>query len=429
VALAALLAYLAAIYVQPAIKFPALAPLRPVLVLSIFLMVAAIAYLVQRRRPLTVDGEMRQILIFLAYMALCVVTAYLKVQALEKWLTFAQLMLVVFLMINIVDTLPRLRRFLYGMLAIHVLVALDGLRGFYTAGEREEAEGLQGTLSGFLGDTNDFALAMLVMVPYAYFLAAEARRPATRLLLRGVTVLYVLAAMFSFSRGGFLTLLAVLGCFVWRSKRRVQGLAAGAVLALALVVALPSTFWARMGTISEAGTDANAQTRLLAWQAGLRMWTTNPLFGMGPGNFQTGYRLYKPEGAGNQIFAAHSIYFQVLGELGVGGLSLGAWLVRSALQTRRAVRRQLDADAWRDHPDRPFGRAVANASEASLLAFLVGGAFLSAAYYPHFWFNLAFTQMLAVGVRLAAARAVEPRAVRLVNRFNPRPGQAAAETP
>jgi O-antigen ligase len=116
---------------------------------------------------------------------------------------------------------------------------------------------------------------------------------------------------------------------------------------------------------------------------------------MGPGNFVTGYRvLYKPPEARNRtLFSAHSIYFQIMGELGFTGFALLAALVISCLKAQRAVLARRPEE-FGDPADAAFLVAAAHATRASLLGYLVGGAFLSAAYYPHLWFNAALTQIL-----------------------------------
>ena len=68
----------------------------------------------------------------------------------------------------------------------------------------------------------------------------------------------------------------------------------------------------------------------------------------------------------------------------------------SSLRTQNALlKRSQRMDGRRGAGDARFARAAGCALQSSLLAFLVGGSFLSAAYYPYLWFNAAVTEMLA----------------------------------
>ncbi len=406
--------YLAALYLQVGVKFPVLAPLRPLMTLAILVAVTGLLYMARRARGVTFDGQIRLMVVFLGFLSASLLFAHIRSFALDKWVDFAKMVVLAFFTVNIVDSLRKTRWLLWAFLIIHVPVAIEGLRGFYTVtGAREDAQFLRGTLSSFLGNSNDFALAVLVILPYAYFLMFAVRSTLARAFVGGCCVLFGLAAMFTFSRGGFVTLLALLGYFALKSARRVQVAAVAGALAVVSLAVLPAAYWQRMETITEYDSDWNATTRFWAWRAGLNMALENPILGMGPGNFVTAYRkFYRPEEAtSRQPFAAHSIYFQVMGELGFVGLGLFVWFAASTYKSQSALLTELQARRLDDSADGRFVKAAAHAMQASLLAFLTGGAFLSAAYYPHLWLNATLTQLLvsAAGESLLARSPLAPR--------------------
>ena len=406
-----ILMYLAAVYLQPGIKYPALAPFRPVVVLGVFAIVSGTVYLVRRQgRPLIFDRQLKMMFIILLFMGVSVLGAYIKILAYEEWVAFAKVVVFTVFLVNVVDSVPKFKGLLYVLILIHVGVAIEGLEGFYTESDRGDREGLKGTLSNFLGDTNDFALAINVMIPYTYFLAFATRRVWVRIFLLGCLGLFGLASMFTFSRGGFVTLAALLIYFLLKSEKKLGVLIVSGALALLTLVVLPQSYWERMQTIGDYQSDGNVQTRFWAWKAGWHMALDHPIIGMGPRNFVTGYRVFyrPPEASPRRLYAAHSIYFQIMGELGFVGLAL---LGRLVVITFRDQRQTLDAyrAGEAESDDGEFIRAASHATQASLLAFLIGGAFLSAAYYPHLWFNAALTQILARTALddLQRARAVE----------------------
>lgn len=394
-----MIAYLACVYIQPGIKFPALAPFRPVLVVGLLAIVASVVYASRREKPMILRGQIMILLVFLVFMGLSVAGAYVQQDAFEAWVRFAKTVVLFFFMVNVVDTFPKLRGLLYGLLAIHALVAVEGILGFYTAVGRGDQQGLSGTLSNFLGDENDFALAINVVLPYALFLIPVVKTRRMKLFLAGCAGLFVLSLMFTFSRGGFVTLVAVGLHFLLKSKRKFLALGLAGVLALAAVVVMPATYWERIQSIGQYREDGSSQGRFWAWEAGWRMALDHPILGLGPGNFRTGYgKFYKPREAREAQFAperwatAHSVYFQVLGELGFVGLGLFLWLVLSIFRTQRGLLRRYPPDS---SADGEFVRAACLGMQGSLLAFLVGGLFLSATYYPHVWLTAVLTQMLA----------------------------------
>ncbi len=411
-----IIGYLAALYLQPGIKFPVLAPFRPLIVLGLAAVVTGIVYLARRQgRPLILSGQMRWMFIILAFMGLSGAFAYIKLTGYDAWVAFAKVVFFTVFLVNVVDSLPKFRGLLYALILIHVGVGLEGLEGFYTESDRAERKGLKGTLSNFLGDTNDFSLAINVMIPYAYFLGTVAKTRWVRWSLFACVGLFAMASMFTFSRGGFLTLFVLAVYTVVKAQRRLGAIVLGAVLLIIVSAVLPQSYWDRIETIGTFKQDSNAQTRFWAWKAGWNMALDNPVLGMGPGNFVTGYRvLYKPPEARNRtLFTAHSIYFQIMGELGFVGFALLAALVMSCLKAQRSVLAR-QPEEFDNAADGAFLVAAAHATRASLIAYLVGGAFLSAAYYPHLWFNAALTQILAQMALASTERttpAAEPEAV------------------
>jgi O-antigen ligase len=128
----------------------------------------------------------------------------------------------------------------------------------------------------------------------------------------------------------------------------------------------PSSYFDRMNTITNP-TDGSAQGRIQSWRLAWNQALGNPILGVGAGN--TPYLAHQN---------AHSIYFMVLGELGFPGLFI---LLAYIIGNLRANRQTLKA--CRAGPQYQRQRQLLTALSASLMAYAVAGAFLSAAYYPH----------------------------------------------
>ena len=105
------------------------------------------------------------------------------------------------------------------------------------------------------------------------------------------------------------------------------------------------------------------------------------------------------------MHAAHSIYFQVLGEHGF--VALGLFLLFWALVWRMCSQ---VAALTQDRPDEHWAYWLAQMIKVSLVAYLVGGAFLNLAYWdvPYYLF-VAVAVTRSRGATTATDRAGEGR--------------------
>jgi probable O-glycosylation ligase (exosortase A-associated) len=274
------------------------------------------------------------------------------------------------------------------LLVAHVVVGLLTPQMFSGDGERHYI-----TSGSFLGDGNDFALSVNVALPMCLYLFGESKSVLKKLLFGGMLVVLVVAVVVTQSRGGILAL-ACMGIYFWlRSNKKVIGLLGMVFVFGVVMVSAPPQLFDRMERLTGENIDGSAQGRLLAWGAGVRMALDHPLVGVGAGHFPVKYGVdYRPEGYGpNEIpwQTAHSSYFLILGELGLPGIVfLLGIMFHNILENNRALRRfkhGKSADDLKRY-------RLLHALTASWVAFAVGGAFLSAAYYPHVYLLAALSE-------------------------------------
>jgi O-antigen ligase len=164
-------------------------------------------------------------------------------------------------------------------------------------------------------------------------------------------------------------------------------------IGIALLIGLvfyyaPPQYFERMDTLKLAGEDrdGSAQGRMLTWEAGMSMAADHPFLGVGAGHFPVKYGVeYRPKGIPPTAIpwqTAHSIYFLVLGELGVPGI---LFLLAMLLVNFFSAERLLGAIKRNSTPESSTYLHLITSLNASLIAFAVGGAFLSALYYPHIY--------------------------------------------
>lgn len=239
-----------------------------------------------------------------------------------------------------------------------------------------------------IADNNHLALAIVMILPLVNYLRLHTSHRLLRLGLGAAMVLQVLTVLGSYSRGGIVALVVTAGFFWLRSKRKTLLLMAGGVVIGAGLSLMPPAFFQRMDTIQNAGEDESFRGRLVSWEVCARYAMDH--FPLGAGFSGTERKpVYNSYFPGETTHAAHSIYFQILGEHGVPGLILYMILILRGFMNCRAVIRQT-----RDRDGYAWANDLANMSSVSLLAFCTGGAALSMAYYDGFLIVLVLTSVL-----------------------------------
>ena len=266
--------------------------------------------------------------------------------------------------------------------SLAVLGAKGGLFTILTGGGNR----VWGPPGSFIEDNNEFALSLVMTIPLLRFLQLQLSNKWGRHLMTVSMLLLAAAALGSHSRGGLLALLAMAVLFWWRGRSRIIG---GAVMLTAGLVALsfmPAEWFERMETINTYEQDRSALGRFSAWWVAWGIGKSH-LFGVGF-SAAKGYlfEAFSPYGLEFGTPVAHSIYFQVMGHHGFIGLAifLSIWAV-SYLWAGR-IRKEA-----KGIPQARWCIDLANMCQVSLVGYLIGGAFLSLAY-----FDLPYIIMVAV---------------------------------
>jgi putative inorganic carbon (HCO3(-)) transporter len=256
----------------------------------------------------------------------------------------------------------------------------------------------------FLGDNNLVAVGMAMLLPVIAALAATSTGWLKRLFqFMSVGVLY--RAVSTYSRGGLLALGALGGMHLWRSPNKLRTVAAFVVLLAVVVPVLPQAYWDRMATIAAPADerDASQTGRLHFWQVASAMASDHPILGIGHRGYEAAYDTYDwSQGEQGRRRAVHSAWFGVLAEAGYPGLLIYVAIVVSSFFACRRVRKSA---ARGEVPDE-LG-AYARALETGLVAFIIGGSFVSFQYCEMLWHYFGLTMALE---RVAVRAVAEARA-------------------
>lgn len=385
-------------YLRPQDILTFLSPLRLPMIIGL----SAIALWVFRGAWKGLDEKLVRLAIaFVALCALSVIFApltedvYVRVKALVMIVLSGTLPFIAF-----ASSPKLLLRFFRFWVAINLLLALLVIKN-------------SGVGPGsFLSDENDVGLALLMGMPYVWYLAASplVRTFPKRLYCYGTLLALGAAIVITGSRGTFVGLLAVIAYFWWNSKRRLRSLVIGIVglqvLFFVSLPFLPDGYVEEMSSITDTS-ESTAQDRIRSWRYGLEMLADNPIFGVGAGNYPWVVQSYvrkdqggAPEGGRVNFYgrAAHSVYFTVLPELGLTGGLLFLLIVIGCAREIRTGLKILEENSDKSESSselRLYGMALGG----SLVGFLSGGAFISVLYYPHIWWLIGFS----IAFRLACS--------------------------
>lgn len=280
------------------------------------------------------------------------------------------------------------KQHIFGMAWVTIgSMMLLGIKGgvFTLVGGGEQR--VWGPPGSFIEDNNEFGLALVMTIPLIRFLQMQLQNKWGKLALTAAMLLCAAAALGTQSRGAFLAIIAMGAMLWWRGRNRFVNGVLILAAAISLLSFMPDTWVDRMNTIETYQSDGSAQGRLAAWSAA---WNMSFHYPTGVGFNQVRQDLFdrfshNPEAGAR---AAHSIYFQILGNHGFIGLFL--FLAIWATTWRHAGWLRKYASKI---PEARWCVDLGAMAQVSLVGYLVGGAFLSLAY-----FDLPYNVMMLVAL-------------------------------
>lgn len=321
------------------------------------------------------------LLVFALWMTLSWMFGYDPAREFTQWDKVMKVYLMTFVALTLLQTRQHIMVFVWVTIAsIAILAAKGGIFTIMSGGNYR----VWGPTGSFIADNNHFALATIVALPMLHFLQLQLAQRWQRNAITGIMILCAAAALGSQSRGAFLALGAMGTVFWLRSPKK--GAIGGFLILVTLLLLpmMPEAWWERMHSITDYAEDQSAIGRLNGWFVAIEVAKHNVLGGGMSYQYQIYFDMY---GIYNtNVIAAHSIYFQILGNHGFIGLLLylGIWVstYRYAAKLRRLAMPGTSTE-WAGQ----LGAMV----QASLVGYAVGGAFLSMPY-----FDLPYNLMVAV---------------------------------
>ncbi len=373
--------------------FPPIRLLRVAIIIEVVTLLSWLFHLIKTRKRLIWPKFSWLYIAFLGVIASTVITALNNRLAYNIFQSMAIYFMIYLISINVVDSLKRLNRLIWLLFIIHFFFAVKGIISGGKAG------------GAFLGDENDFALAMNMMIPFAFFMFLGIRNIIKKFGILVILITLTIAVISSMSRGGWVGLIVTIIFCVFKSKRVFTSLLTTAILAVAIVSFAPPKYWSEIETITDTH-EETAASRISYWKAALRMFRDYPITGVGANNGgirMPEYYIGLRDSATQWGRAFHGTLPQVMAELGALGLICYLLMLFSAFKylNKLSCRKS-------DDPD-DNAAVLANAIMVSIISYLTTATFLSTPYYPHLWTLFTLTMILVTVTKTDVSKIAESR--------------------
>ena len=345
---------------------------------AIAFLVTLVAYIFYKDKPGNwFSPPLALIVIMLIWSAICTYNGIYPEYASKELLRFFKILLGIFLTVIIIRKKEHIILLVW---AIFLSIGFYGIKGgafTILTGGNYLVWGPSGT---FIDGNNELALALLMVLPFGYFLLQQYENKWIKRCLIISMVLIVASVLGSHSRGALLALIAS-GCFLWlKSKSK---LALGGAILVGILVAIPfmpEQWFDRMETIKTYEQDTSAMGRINSWTVAVNI-ANDRITGGGFGHWsEYTFALYAP--FPEDVHDAHSIYFEVLGELGYPGLLIFLLILYNIwFGAKNNVKKSIAINSSEPESNVLWIEQLNRMLQVSLIAYMSGGAFLGLAYW------------------------------------------------
>ncbi|HSK70591.1 MAG TPA: O-antigen ligase family protein [Pyrinomonadaceae bacterium] len=323
---------------------------------------------------------------------------------------FIKVVLMFIVMVNVLRTRRRLMGLVWLSLAIGIYLSYTAW-DMYLRGELN-AEGYRVTveIGGMFGNPNDMALHLVIMTPIALCLGIAAKNNLMRLVYFVMTILFIAGNFVTYSRGGFLGLIASAGVLAWKIGRKSRlNVALASIFSGAIVLLLaPGNYGLRLLSIFIPGLDpvGSSDQRRELLERSIIVSLRNP-WGIGIGNFPI---------VGIRNLQSHNAFTQVSSELGCLGLAAYLIFMISPFRKLGAIERTLfkkGESGWFYY--------LAIGLQASIVGYMVSSFFNSVAYNWFVYYLIAYAvafrriYSLEKGIEEVQAESIKEKVSRLKN--------------
>jgi O-antigen ligase len=269
--------------------------------------------------------------------------------------------------------------------------------GLAATWKQEVVDGVfQFRLSGPIHAPNFWAQFLVAVIPLAIYRVLDEKYILVKLFSAASALVIAYAALATYSRGGFLALIAVLFLITLERRARPSLILLVVAAAILIFALLPANFTERVQSLltlapgtseSSLYQESSFRGRLAEVRAGLRMFAEHPILGVGAGNYPYNYQDYARKlniETRTERREAHSIYIETLAETGLVGMSVFMLLFGSLLWKLIRVRKQMEHKGLY----KSWITWIASI-QMSITAYLISSIFLHGDYIRYLWILVA----------------------------------------
>lgn len=246
-------------------------------------------------------------------------------------------------------------------------------------------------ISGFVGDNNVFGLVLCLVL--TILLGLRKTLPGKRWLQLSFYIFLgfiVLCIIYTKSRGALLSVGIIFLLSSLLSKKPARNLCLLVFLVSIIYMAIPASYFDRLSTLQDTKLDTSAMGRIENWQLSWNEALRYPFFGVGPDNHIYYNKSLQSE---VQVRVAHSIYFQILGELGFVGLGIYLWFMGLGLWIFLKTSKSIVSIA-KANPDLAWVQDLSSWMAYGYIGYIFGSGFLNMLYIEFPWYMVFYGSML-----------------------------------
>lgn len=383
---AGLFLFTAVLYFRPYELFPALSSLdKAAFVLAIVTLVIFFPSQLVAEGNLTFrPREINLVLLLCLAGLISIITALSPAEAWKEFNdVFIKAVLMFIVLVNVLRSKTRLRWLIYLAFSVTILLSYNAIRDYRSGNFLVEGDRIKGLLGGMFGNPNDLALHFVTMVPIAVGLMFASKRIYGKVIFAAVGIMIVMANVVTFSRGGFLGLLATAVVLVWklgRNHRVATAIIAPLCFAI-FIAAAPGNYGSRLLSIFVRDLDpmGTANTRQEILNRSILVSLRNPITGIGMGNFHS-VSLHET--------VTHNAFTQVSAEMGTAALIVYLMFLTAPIRRLRRVEREASDERL------SFYYYLSIGLQASLVGYMVSAFFASVAYQWYAYYLVGYSVSL-----------------------------------
>jgi len=258
--------------------------------------------------------------------------------------------------------------------------------------------------SGTIGNSNDLAAHLLLVLPFLlFFMLGRDRWKVVRMAMLGLLLYGIWIILGTASRGALIGVAVVFLCILIRAslpQRLLLVVFAGAIALLAVAV-LPSMTLTRLSSLfgsKEKEADESMESRTYLFKMSIKYTIEHPVFGVGPSQFENFEgKSSRAQGLHGNWHATHNAYTQVSSECGVPAFLFFTASLGSAMLLVLGTYRKAKREGYEEIANGCFCYLL------SMTGYLVALIFLAQAYS----YQLPAMVGLAVTLSYGARRTME----------------------